>query len=144
MTRQPVHDRPYQIEVQAGIRDLRPPFRDGSAVLLGYDEQGLACVSQWQTARETDDPPAHFINAMARANRCHCNGYGDEMMTETLLTLERLNDANGTDFGVYGKVHRQNHASLAMLERHGFERFDSDGEYEVWARDLPPYPAITI
>lgn len=135
------HPRPWEREVEAGIRTLKPPIGDG-ALQLGSDAQGLAAVSlvyftpRGRTAK---------IAAIAVATRVRGRGgkYADEALE---LALRAAADYGFSKYNsvvtVVGQVDPRNAASQRMSARAGLVHLDdvADGRYQEWGRDLelPP------
>lgn len=109
----------WEYEVQASIRDLRPPFnRHGKQVLLRQDPYGLSAVA----FREELDGPAHVeISLIGVATRCRGQGVSDEAVDEILDRITGVALAAGEpEVLVQAWVWFENRASQTLLARHDF------------------------
>jgi L-amino acid N-acyltransferase YncA len=107
----------------------------GDTLLVGRDAGGIGAVSWWF---QVHGPGVVKIQASAVALRLRKRGLGcgDELMSETLDGIASQADAAGEDHVmVTGSIHRQNRASQALADRHGFfYTQDSDDLQEWWLR----------
>ena len=97
--------------------------------MLGYDDMGLATVAHFGL---DDRQSIWMVWALARAFRCPGEGYGDETIENVLDTIR----GHGGPQAVMGRVHHQNDASKAMIEKYGFRRHKQVGDLEHWARPI--------
>ncbi|MFK0190571.1 hypothetical protein [Kitasatospora sp. NPDC090308] len=128
------HPRPWEWEVQAGIRHkiLKDTARHAhldQRLKLAYDTEGLAAVVAHArlngSPAELDVPPGapvRLLIAIAVAHRHRYNGgeFADYAFTEALYDiLDREPDADR--ISVTAKIDFRNRASMAMAERNGLE-----------------------
>lgn len=140
VTWQKTHPQPWQIRVQSGLRGLKPPLSRPQRLLLGKDDRGIAGVGMFEDDVELD---AFYIRAIARAQRLRGKRIADEVL-ERVLEEIRSDQRHVVDGirDVYCEAHWKNHASKAMLKRHGFECSGDEGGLETWSLDLGEPPLI--
>jgi hypothetical protein len=131
--REKIHPRPWELEVQSGIRSQKPPISPDQHLLLGEDEDGLGAVC---LLAEQDSPEIVKLRAIAIAMR-HRNrheGHADEALNMALQSIaDRLSKTAITSGVAVGWIHPKNRASKRMCERGGlqFRRLLSNG-LEEW------------
>lgn len=130
-----VHDARLfaELEAQTGIREgIQFPLPRGEFVVLGRDEEGLACVAWWI---EVGGPVRVKLLVAGVALRLRKRGLrvGDDIMSEVVARL--IDRVVGRDIKVvmvFGLVHPSNTASADLLARHGFFYVQEDGDYQEW------------
>lgn len=131
----------WEYEVQSRIRDLRPPYRAGCFLRLGYDGDGLAAVSY---VEEIDGPDIleMALGAVALRLRHKGGGYADEMFADALdIITTRALAAQVVEVLLLGRVWEQNAPSQALCRRHGFGHTGDVGKgVQQWSRYLPTTP----
>jgi hypothetical protein len=127
------HPRPYELEVQSHLRGLKVPVGDDEALLLGYDEHGLAAAAHFGF----DDTLSQLIIwALARAQRTAGQHYGREALAMVLYIMENTKKRYDLDCGVFAYVDPRNDASRAAMRDAGFEFLATYDGYEGWVRDI--------
>jgi hypothetical protein len=127
------HPRPYELEVQSHLRGLKVPVAPGDALLLGFDEDGIAAAAHFGF----DDTQTQFmIWAVACAHRCRGRRHGREAVEVALQALAATKRHYDLDCGVFTHVDPRNGASRAMVASAGFEYLDVYDGYEGWVRDI--------
>ncbi len=140
LTHQPVHIQPWQLEVQSGVRRLRPRVSPPEYLLVGYDGDGLGAVAMFDVR---DAQEAFYLRAIARAWRLRGTHVADEAVRAALeaITVHPAYVERGYR-DVYCEVHWKNSASQRMLRRIGFSCIGRKDELEAWAIDLGKPPAV--
>ncbi len=130
-----VHPKPWELEVQSGIRDLRPPAGPDTVLLLGEDEQGLAAVVLFSDVEGM--PSDVVLRAIAVATRLR-GGDGAHaaealaVALETMIIRARAAEAHG--LFVVGRIHRHNGPSKRLCSGAGFDYVRmQDDNLELWA-----------
>lgn len=109
----------YERDVQAGIRNARPPVRQGQ-LQLGYLSGTLGAVSWFEFDEEK---PETFIKAVAigEDHRDSDGWVADEAMERVLRQTGLHYDALGyTNALIIGKIDENNGASQRLARRKGF------------------------
>lgn len=123
----------WEREVQAGIRDIRPPMPAGDTVLIGRDSEGIGAVAWWF---QMFGPSTVKIQAVAVALRLRGDGRrcGDELMDHALDRIAGDADAAAEDkVIVYAHIRPENGASQALFDRFGFFYVnDTDSGLQRW------------
>lgn len=113
-----VHPRPWELEVQRGIRGINPSTM-GQSLRLGLDDDGIGAVCLFAALR----PGEVRLMAVAVALRYRRRDrmIADEALTEVLEAAAREEVHRG-QWQVYisGSIHDRNIASQRMCQRHGF------------------------
>ncbi len=127
------HPRPWELEVQSHLRGQRLPAPPGSAIALGFDQQGLSAVVEYAFSRSEEQ---FIITALAVAQRCQRRRYGTEALQYVLQSLRVTRVNEGVDCGVFARIDPRNDASRSLFDRAGFEYIGLFGGYEMWVSDL--------
>lgn len=130
--------REWEREVEAGLRDQKPPIGDGR-LILGEDEAGLAAVVLVYFRGYQDEAYLVRLAAVAVALRCRGCRYGDLAMEQALTASADEGFGSGhLSVWVDGLVDPRNEGSRAMNHRAGLAcvGMDPTGKYEVWGREL--------
>ena len=119
------HPKPWEHEVQQGIRALEPPKGGGSTVFLGVDDHGIAAVTVWTALA---DPGEYYLQAVAVANRHR--GQGGAHAREALKMAVSVMETQAIDRGadtlyIASRVHEENRPSQRGLAETGFREDDS-------------------
>lgn len=129
------HPKRYELVVQSGIRNARPPV-SGTRMQLGYVDDVLAAV----TSFEFYDPAEVFIKAVAIA-REHRGGDGQlaeaamrRVVVETGRNFSALGKQTAT---ATGKIHIENRASQRLASGVGFVADEmADDQHRFWVYDF--------
>jgi ribosomal protein S18 acetylase RimI-like enzyme len=133
------------MQVQSGLRSLKPPVGDGS-LLLGKDRDGqISAVALWSAQGGADDV---YLRAIAVAARLRGAGglHAREALDQALS--EMASDALAAESGslvVSCLAHEKNLPSQKLLESFGFECLDRDSvdeayfEWTMWVGLTPEY-----
>jgi hypothetical protein len=118
---QPRHPKVWELEVQSGIRTLRPPLGSGQIMLVGEDADGIGAVTL--SAEQTEGPSVVKLQAIAIATRHRGQGgrHADEALQVALDAAgARASNAGLSEFLAVGWIHPRNEASKLMCQRAGF------------------------
>lgn len=118
--KRPYHPKPWELQVQSGIRALRPPTAQDQLLLLGEDEEGIAAV---RLLADQGDASVIKIQAIAAAVRCRGQGgaYGDEALSVALEAAAQRGRRIGRDeIVVVGWVDPRNNPGKLLNQRAGF------------------------
>jgi ribosomal protein S18 acetylase RimI-like enzyme len=127
------HPRPYELIVQGYLRGLRPPLTGTSALLLGLDDDGVACASHFGF----DDTGEQFmIWGIATAVRCRRQGHGRELLDHVVGFLRSEKAKHGLDCGVFVRIDPMNEPSRALFAGRGFEYLETYEQHENWGLPL--------
>lgn len=126
----PPHPKPWELDVQTGIRELRPPLPPGTVAMLGFDAAGLAAVTMWSSI---DDPGEYLFQMAAIATRVRGQQGGSPHAHEAIdvalsIMIAEAVQSSARELGVVGRVHHQNRASQRLLSAHGFVRSDAPNQ----------------
>lgn len=143
--RRAVHPKPWELVVQSGIRNLKPPT-GGQFVLLGLDDDGIGAVC---IVTATEEPAEFYLMAVAVAR--HYRGrdgfIADEAITQALeVAADRSAQEGHENAYIFGYIHEENVPSQRMCERRGFTH-EGDSplkDYQQWSItvDLSPAPSV--
>lgn len=122
-----------EIEAQTGIREgVQFPLPRGEFVVLGRDDDGIACVAWWIEIGGASRLKLLSVGVALRLRRRGLR-VGDEMMTEVVARMiDRVAGRDITVIMVHALVHPSNNASAHMLARHGFFYVQESGDYQEW------------
>jgi GNAT superfamily N-acetyltransferase len=114
------HPKRWELEVQSGIRALRPPLAPDQLLLLGEDAEGIAAVC---LLADQGDAGVIKIQAIAVASRHR--GQGSAQADEALRVALEVAAERGHRSGcrrtiVVGWVDPRNNPSRLMNQRAGF------------------------
>ncbi len=127
----------WEFEVQSCIRDLRPPYRGGAFLRVGYDGLGLAAAC---FVEELDGPDVveMSLSAVAVRLRHKGGGYADEMFADALdVVTTRALAAEVPEVLLIGYIYEDNAPSQALCRRNGFVHTGDGGEgVQQWSRRL--------
>jgi hypothetical protein len=131
-----VHPYPWELEVQSYLRDLKPPVRAKTALLLGTSHGRLIAVSHygWDVLEEQ-----FIIWAVARSVHASGAGVGSALIERALYHLRQTKAAEDVDCGVFTRIDRRNGASKAAFASAGFDCLGPvpDDDYlEMWVHPL--------
>lgn len=133
----PYHPKPWELEVQSGIRALRPPLTHDQSLLLGEDAQGIAAVC---LLAEQEDARIIKIQAVALATRYRGQGgaHSDEALDVAFEVAEERGRKSGIETVLLvGWVDPRNDASKRLNQRAGFtHRRNTSGGLEEWVLAL--------
>lgn len=134
------HPREWELDVQSGIRGLRPPLGSDTVLALGEDAEGIGAVVLFSDIER--DPSAVDLRAVAISCRLRWRGghqYSEEAMTHAIeLIQERARRAGCEEVVIACRIHRDNRASKTMCGNFGFEYLkDLPEDLEGWALSLP-------
>jgi len=129
--------------VHAGIRNLKPPVRDG-VLLLGEDEgHRLVAVALLYDAGRDDDTYLMKLAAVGVTLDCQGSGYGVEAIEMALQAVEARGFGAGCPVVVMvGLVHRSNTSSKRVCAKAGLVslgrvgEYDEYDDYEQWAASV--------
>ncbi|MDP4015418.1 MAG: GNAT family N-acetyltransferase [Candidatus Nanopelagicales bacterium] len=129
------HPKPWEWEVQAFIRRLRPPLA-GEVLLLGIAQRRIASVVNlaYYTVERT---PVTFIRAIAVS--VEWRGQGGSLADETIVHAIRRagSDLSALGFNralAAGHVAPSNTPGQRLLERSGFRRTAESDSVQRWER----------
>jgi len=118
--KRPYHPKPWELEVQSGIRALRPPVAQDQLLLLGEDMEGIAAVCLLADQGEASIIKIQAI-AVAARYRGRDGAHGDEALTAALEGAALRGRRNGmTEIVVVGWVDPRNNPSKFLNQRAGF------------------------
>lgn len=132
------YPKPWEREVEAYIRDFRPPGPPDQKFFIGEDEQGIGAVF----AFVADPPPDWLVKLQVVAVDNRYRGQGGAIADETItLAMQTAFDTVASrgheQADIFGLVDVRNSASKQMCERHGFSCIGAssaqDDEYEQWS-----------
>lgn len=133
-----VYPRPWERDVEAYIRDFRPPGPADQTFLVGRDDEGIGAVC----AFTRDDPSPDWmikLQIVAVDNRYRGQGgaVADEAITLAMQTaFDAVASRGHPQVYVFGLIDTRNTASQRMCQRRGFisegEAPDAEG-YEQWS-----------
>lgn len=131
------HPRQYELVVQSGIRNARPPMRGGTRMQLGHLSGALAAVTWF----EFDDTEAEvFIKAVAIAveQRGGDGQLAEAAMSRVVIEAARHFAALGHHSAIaVGKIHVENRASQRLAARVGFTADEmADDQLQFWVYDF--------
>ncbi len=132
------HQKPWEREVEVGIRNLKPPIGDG-CLLLGEDDEGLAAVALVYYLGRSGDTYFAKLAAVAVAQRCRGQGYGREALDVALAAAADRGHGLGCPYvQAIGWVDRRNEASRAMNRSAGlgFIGMSPHEQYEEWGVEM--------
>lgn len=117
------HPRPWELRVQSGIRDLRPPYRSPKFLLVGFEPRGIAAAAYYE---ELDGPGFVNINLVAVAERYRHTperAVSKQLAEELEAALfDRVQEVPDLDrVVVTSVVHPENKASRRFCEEAGLE-----------------------
>lgn len=131
-----VYPRQWERDVEAYVRDFRPPGPPDQTFLIGLDDEGIGAVS----AFVPDDPSWMIrLQILAVANRYRGQGgaVADEAITVARQAVYDAAALQGhSHVYISGLVHFKNRASQAMCQRHGFTCEDPEPDengYQQWS-----------
>jgi hypothetical protein len=129
------HPKPWELEVQSGLRALRPPVGEDQSLLLGEDAGGIAAVCL--LAAQAESAMVVKIQAIAIATRYRgqFGAHADEALDVALEAAAARGSKSGVDaVTVIGLVHPRNIASKRLNERAGFTHVGNvQAGLEQWA-----------
>lgn len=132
--KRPYHPKPWELDVQSGIRALRPPVAQDQLLLLGEDAEGIAAVC---LLADQGDASVIKIQAIAVAARHRGQGgaHGDEALNVALEAAAQRGRRIGRDeVVVVGWVDPRNNPSKFLNQRAGFaQRRITPAGLEEWA-----------
>jgi RimJ/RimL family protein N-acetyltransferase len=126
------HPKPWELELQSGLRNLRPPFPGGDLLLLGLDEHGeiIAIVRiGW------DIDVSHLLVLAVAVHADHQrNGHGRSALELALAVLTGTNEAYEGQCGFFAHIHQGNAPSQKLFASLGFENLGvmDSGSHETW------------
>lgn len=130
----PRHDKPWELDVQSGIRVLQPPLGSDQILMIGEDASGVAAVSL--SAEQDGSAALVKLRAIAVATRLRGlgGGYADEAFHIALEAIEaRARNEGLKDSFVVGWIDPRNNASKLMCERAGLAYLgETQGALEEW------------
>lgn len=131
------HPKQYELVVQSGIRNARPPMRGVTRMQLGYLSGALAAVAWF----ELDDTEAEvFIKAVAIAveQRGGNGRVAEAAMSQVVTESARHFAALGHQSAMaVGKIHTENRASQRLADRVGFASDEmADDQLRFWVYDF--------
>jgi hypothetical protein len=118
--KQRYHPRHWELEVQSGIRALRPPVARDQLLLLGQDAEGIAAVC---LLADQGDASVIKIQAIAVAarHRGQSSAHADEALYVALeAAAQRALKSRHEKTVVVGWVDPRNNPSRLMNQRAGF------------------------
>lgn len=130
------HPCPWELEVQAGIRNLAPPLPPSEALLLGFEPSGeLAVVSRMSF--DLDGQQLLILGLAVRVD-CRGRGYGRAALKMSLEILATTKAEYELDCAVWARIDRRNAPSQALFAAEGFENLGAAdaGDLEVWVQML--------
>lgn len=131
--KQRYHQKRWELEVQSGIRALRPPLPQDQLLLLGEDAKGIAAVC---LLADQGDASVIKIQAIAVATRYRGQGgmHGDEALNVALEAAAQRGRKAGRDkIVVVGWVDPRNNPSKLLNLRAGFtQRRITPSGLEEW------------
>lgn len=136
----------WELEAQTGIREIQLPLPRGEHLLIGRDDDGIACACWWY---EVGGPASVklLVAAVARRLRRTSLKVGDQLMEEVVTRLiERVDGTEVQCVAAFGLVHPSNGPSQALLARHGFFYVQESGDYQEWwlRIDVPTLEAADL
>jgi hypothetical protein len=133
------HPKPWELNVQSGIRALQPPLPPDQSLMLGLDVEGIGAVC---LLAEQGDAAVIKIQAIAVSVRLRGQGgvYADEAMQVALeVAGNRAQNARIDSVLLVGWVDPHNIASKRLNQRAGFaQRRITPGGLEEWVLKLDP------
>lgn len=128
------HPKPWEQEVQSGIRDLRPPVGQDQSLLVGEDAEGIAAVC---LLADQGEASVFKIQAIAVATRYRGQGgaHADEALDVTFETAaQRGQDSGRSEIIMISWVDPKNEPSKSLHQRAGFAlRQITQTGLEEWA-----------
>lgn len=118
--KRPYHPKPWELEVQSGIRALRPPLAQDQVLLLGEDAEGIAAVC---LLADQGDADVIKIQAIAVAARYRGQGgaHGDEALDVAIQAAAQRGRRTGKhEIVLVGWVDPRNTPSKLLNQRAGF------------------------
>lgn len=134
-----VHPKPWELEVQSGFRELRPPLGPDTRLFLGEDPEGLGATTLFSYV-DTDWSSADFRGiAVATRLRGYGGAHAREALDVALTQMHGLaHDAGATRQYVLARIDKGNAPSLRLFASAGFRYVgDEDGRLQRWALDTP-------
>lgn len=134
-----VHPRDWELDVQSGIRALRPPLGPDTVLLLGKDQQ--RCLAAVVLFSDTEGKPSEVV-LRALAVATHIRGAGGAHAREALsvalrVMAERARAAGARELFVFGRIHPRNGPSKRLCKGAGFEYLRmQDDVLEIWTRTI--------
>jgi hypothetical protein len=128
------HPKPWEQEVQSGIRDLRPPVGQDQSLLLGEDADGIAAAC---LLADQGEARVFKIQAIAVAARYRGQGgaHADEALNIALEAAAQRGLGNGrSEIIMVSWVDPKNEPSKFLHQRAGFAlRQITQARLEEWA-----------
>lgn len=122
------HPREWELEIQAYIHKLRPPFQLPYRVLLGFDDsEKLLAVIMYDLLNDCNQV---FVRGVACAHEARGNAYAGDAYEAMFEDIRGLGWTH--DFEVEGNVHVSNTASKRAFARIGGAHVRTEGKYETW------------
>jgi hypothetical protein len=132
------YPKPWEREVEAYIRDFRPPGPPDQKFFIGEDEQGIGAAFAFVAV----PPPDWLVKLQVVAVDNRYRGQGGAVADETMgmamqTAFDTVASRGHEQVDVFGLVHVRNSASKWMCERHGFKWVGAspveDDVYEQWS-----------
>lgn len=143
--RLPTHPRTWEYDAQRHVRNLRELMKPDHTVLVGSDETtdppATAAVLHLSFQRRGGGLVAFLhVGAVAMSHRRSGPPYlGDELMTVAEREAVAAQTRDGTsNLVLAGYIHTDNHASMRMAARNGWEPLEAptEGGYVSWGRRI--------
>uniref|UniRef100_UPI003D8FB572 GNAT family N-acetyltransferase n=1 Tax=Gordonia sp. B7-2 TaxID=3420932 RepID=UPI003D8FB572 len=132
------HERPWEWEAQAHLRELSNRLRSGGLVVVGRSESEILGCAHLQFGQD-----AEFLEVfhVAAGVSTKARGQGGEIADQLLLharevAMEHATGAGCTHVVLAGKIHVRNIASQRMVTRAGWEPQGVPTDYQLWATIL--------
>ncbi|WP_179205277.1 GNAT family N-acetyltransferase [Mycetocola reblochoni] len=126
------HPKPWALEVQSAIRNIRPHGRDTNDLIrLGHVDGRLAHVSELFFSREER---TLAILLIATHREFQGTGLGAQSLEKTVELFNKLRDDNHAD-ELVARIHQSNDPSKGLFEKAGFAPGGSvskDSDYVFW------------
>jgi len=135
-THRTLHPKPWELEAQSAIKDLRPPVSGAEMILIAEDHAGIGAVV-WTYEFGSPTDVKIMCAAIVRRLRGKRGIYADELMSVTFERLVERLRASGQRRGLaIGLVHKDNLPSQRMCRQSGGYHYADDDEYQKWQWDL--------
>ncbi|UFS59417.1 GNAT family N-acetyltransferase [Subtercola endophyticus] len=133
-SREKYHPRPWELEVQSGLRDLRLPLPDSERLVIALDSAhevaGAVRLSFDVTGEQM------MILAIATRHDLQRQGIATRALEIAVDIIERTRVAYELNCDIWAKIHRENLRSQKVFAAAGFEWIESVDEsgLDYWAK----------